>query len=80
LDNKIRNILLSVVGTIIFILIIFNIIIGTTFDLTSAADNISASNLPLVSLFGINDVVVLILLASIFIILYTIVFIKIKTF
>ena len=65
----INNIIISVVGLIILIIITFLIVGTTSGDITTAADNISASGLPLASLFSSNGVVLLVFMAGLLLVL-----------
>ncbi len=58
-----RNILVGIILTIVTIIVSFTLVGSTSGDLITAADNISASGLPLANLFSSSGVVLLIFMA-----------------
>lgn len=62
---NIKVMITGVILTIIAIVVVFNIVGGTSTTLTTAADNISGSGLPLATLFQSTGVVLLIFMAGI---------------
>lgn len=61
--NFIIGVIMTIVGTILVFLLIGNL----APDITTAADNISGSGLPLAGLFGSSGIVLLIFMAGILI-------------
>ena len=62
---NVKEMVTSLVLLIVAIIVIFQIVGQTSTDLTSAADNISSSGLPLANLFASNGVVLLVFMAGI---------------
>lgn len=72
-SGKVTAIILSIIG----IIVIFSILGATSTDLTSSADQVSASGLPLANLFSSNGIILLVFMAGILISLI-VVFLKKK--
>ncbi len=64
---NVANIATTVIGVIVAIIVIFNLVGASSTSLTEAADNITASGLPLAALFSSTGVVLLIFMAGILI-------------
>lgn len=67
IKTKVTGLVTLIVG----IIVIFNLLGGTSADLTTAATNVSGSGLPLAGLFGSSGVILLVFMAGI---LLTIIF------
>ena len=63
--SMVSDMIKNVILTIVAIIVIFSIVGGTSSNLTTAADNISGSGLPLASLFASSGVVLLIFMAGV---------------
>lgn len=70
----ITKIVVGVVGLIVTFIVTFLLVGNTAPDLTTAADNISGSGLPLASLFSSNGIVLLIFMAGLLISLVSLAF------
>lgn len=70
----VTKIVIGVVGLIVTFIVTFLLVGNTAADITTAADNISGSGLPLASLFGSNGIVLLIFMAGLLISLASIAF------
>ncbi len=64
---NVKSIIVGVIGLIITFIVTFLIVGNTAGDITSAADNISGSGLPLASLFSSNGEVLLVFMAGLLI-------------
>ena len=64
---NVKSIIVGVIGLIITFIVTFLIVGNTAGDITSAADNISGSGLPLASLFSSNGIVLLVFMAGLLI-------------
>ena len=62
---NVKGMVTAVILVIVAIIVIFNIVGGTSASLTDAATNISSSGLPLATLFSSSGVVLLIFMAGI---------------
>lgn len=69
---NVKGVVTGVVLLIVTIIVSFLIVGSTAGDLTTAADNISGSGLPLASLFASNGVVLLVFMARLLIAIVTI--------